>query len=166
MYAVVNGTGGTEITDQIDTRICPIVAKNFRTTDFGPYTTTELRVISTIAPVRNGRSYRVLGFGETIAVSAICTTEHKIRYTTNNTEPTTSSTILGRSIIYNAAVNVPYMTIIDLMFHSAATGFFRPVMTSIRAVGSGDCYWESTDNVCQLSVFDCGPTPANSGTLY
>src|SRR3546814_17140684 len=79
-----------------------IVGRNRRTSDSTP-AASIVRVLSVIAPVIAGRTYRVVCDGELYSVLGAATSQSELRYTTNNTEPTTSSTILGRALVRHAA---------------------------------------------------------------
>ena len=168
LYAVVNGTGGTEITDQINSRICPSVGNNIRTTDSSPFTTTLVRIMSTRVPIRAGRSYQIIAAGEVVVNAAgAATVQNEIRYTTNDTEPTTSSTQAGRGLVVLDPGGIPTLTTFVAIVNSSTNGFLRPVVCSVRVSGSVPCIWTAgSGRPMTLYVYDIGPTNSASGTVY
>lgn len=168
LYAVVNGTGGTEITDQINARICPAVGKNFRTTNSSAFAGTNVRILSTRAAVRTGRSYQVVASGEIVVTTGgAATVQNEIRFTTDDTEPTTGSTMMNRGFVVCDPGGIPVYTVLVAYFDASANGFLRPVVCSQRASGSVNCQWNSaTGRQMFLEIFDIGPTISTSGTVY
>ena len=169
MVDAINGAGGrTEISDQINALICPSVGNNIRTTDSSAFNTTSVRIMSTRVPVRNGRSYLVIAAGElVVAAAGAATVQSEIRYTTNDTEPTTTSTQLGRGICTLDATGIPTLTTFLSVFNSVANGFFRPVVCSVRVAGAVNCQWTAASGRPMiLYVEDIGPTVSATGTVY
>jgi hypothetical protein len=157
----------SELNDAI---VTGVVGRNIRTTDQTGITTTEVRTLSTSANVVNGRSYRVWAQFEAYksAVDAtVVLTQHSLRYTTDNTEPTITSTILHRTIFKHDIMATPDSLHCDALFHSAATGVFRVALTSLIAVGSGTATVAASATVpCILVIEDAGPTVTATGTVY
>ena len=86
----------------------------------------------------------------------------------NNTEPTISSPILGRSFGWHAStIAQPDGQIVKAEFLCTTSGILRVVVTSIRVDGSGSFVWSaSPDYPMVLRVIDEGPTVSTSGTVY
>lgn len=147
-----------------------LVGYNERATDFGPYTSST-RVMSTIAPVRANRVYLVGMTGECLHSGAGSNVhQHELRYTTNNTEPTTSSTFLARQLINTTIADVPMAVSLTVPFTSSADGFFRVAICSSRPVGSQNAVWTTPGGAGAskvfLTVIDAGPAVSQSGTDY
>lgn len=166
----INGTGGrVEITDQINSRICPIVGKNIRTTDSPIITPTRARIISFRFPCRNGRTYGIYCSGE-VAVApggGVGTCQNEIRASTNDTEPTTSSAQFGRGLVTPDSGGIPTPVMFGVLIDCNFDGFIRPAVVSFRAAGAANSLWVAASDrpMCFWAV-DHGPTVANSGTVY
>lgn len=146
-----------------------VVGRNLRTTDFGSFT-SNTRVLSVRAPVRNGRTYMVSVTGEVVlGVGTTDTTiQTELRITTDDTEPTTSSTQIGRGLnpISNDA-GIPDPVHIAVPYVCTHDGWLRVAACSQRAVGSLDCFWTcASDRPMTLTIIDLGPTVSTSGTVY
>lgn len=143
-----------------------VVARNRRTTN-SPLATVATRILSVIAPVTSGRTYRVLAHGEAFAPSVPASSQIELRYTTNNTEPTTTSPVLARALVNHEVAGVPDNFTIVGEFLSSTTGTLRVCMCNTRVVGTsnvsvvGDPAFPT-----HLSVEDVGPTVATTGTVY
>lgn len=152
--------------DAVDNRI---VGRNQRTTD-STGSATIVRVLSVIAPVVAGRTYRVMCDGEVfISGNNAATSQHELRYTTNNTEPTTSSTVLGRAVVrHDSVTTTPDQVHIEAMFHCVSTGTFRVAVTSTRVLGAaGNVTWTALATYPMILVVeDMGDTVTVTGTVY
>jgi hypothetical protein len=143
-----------------------VVARNRRTTNT-PAVTAATRVLSVIAPVTSGRTYRVLCHGEAFAASVPTTSQLELRYTTNNVEPTTTAPVLARALVNHEVTAVPDTFTIVGEYLSSTTGTLRVVLCTTRVVGTstvtvvGDPAFPT-----HLSVEDVGPTVATTGTVY
>jgi hypothetical protein len=145
-----------------------IVGRNVRTSDSPTFQGTAVRILSTRAPVVDGRSYAIVVDGEVEMTSAgAATTQHELRYTTNDVEPTTSDTQLARAVTYQDPSGTPVAVHDEAYFHASANGFLRVAVCSHRPVGSNTGQWTAdTDRPMTLTIVDVGPTVATSGTVY
>lgn len=145
-----------------------VVGRNRRTTNLPTAAGGAIiRVLSTIAVVEAGRMYRVWVQGEHDCGIAPATSQPELRYTTNNTEPTTASTVLTRTLIDHRVATVPDLMHLDALYIPAATGTFRVALCTQRVVGAGAvAVIASATSPCELVVEDVGPTVAVSGTIY
>jgi len=141
-----------------------------RTTDSSGFTTTEVRILSVRAPVRAGRTYRIIGYGEIVSSGGggAVTVESKIRYTTNDVEPTTSDTQLQRAESRNDSTGgVPRTVFITGKIDISSDGYLRAVVTSVRVEGTVTVIWTAgSGRAMTLEVQDCGPTVTQDGTVY
>lgn len=159
-------TAGGKIRAADLNRLGAIVGRNQRTTNIGT-TGAIIRVLSTTAPVVAGRTYRVSAMFEVDAATVPATTQDELRYTTNNTEPTTSSPILNRYLCDHRVSGVPDSEFIEALFFASTTGTLRVALCIQRVVGAGtvtlagDPSFPST-----LTIEDMGDTVATSGTVY
>lgn len=144
-----------------------IVGRNRRTTD-STQSSSIIRVLSVIAPVVAGRTYRVVCDGQTFSNSGAATSQHELRYTTDNTEPTTSSPVLGRTLTrHDSTGGVPDGTHIEAEFVCTTSGILRVAVCTTRVGGSVAVAWTATSSYPMLlQVIDAGPTVATSGTVY
>jgi hypothetical protein len=143
-----------------------VIGRNKRTTNL---TTTGaiVRVLSTIATVEVGRMYRVWAQGEADAGTVPATSQPELRYTTNNTEPLTSSPVLARTVIDHRVAGVPDLLHLDALYIPATNHIFRVVLCHQRVVGAGSVsIIASATSACELVVQDAGETVATSGTVY
>jgi hypothetical protein len=144
-----------------------VVGRNLRTTNSSTFTTIA-RILSTRAPVKNGRSYRVACQGEVFGNSGAITAQMELRRTTDDTEPTTTSTVLGRALIrVTDTTGVPETFGIETFFHATADGFLRVALCGTRAVGSVTVAVSADATFPAFIVIeDIGDTVAASGTVY
>lgn len=170
LYATVNGTGGTEITDQINSRICPIVGRQGRTTNSPSFnSTTKVRILQVNAPVRNGRTYKVLCFGELTGSAATDVYQSEIRITTNGVDPVVTDTQIGRGLITTITGAIPLACIIEALFVCTANATLKAMVCSFRAINNagGSGVWEAgAGREMFMLVQDCGPTISPAGVVY
>jgi len=168
LYAVVNGTGGTEITDQIDARICPIVGRFSRTTNSpGWNSTTKVRILQVNATVRNGRTYMIFGYGEVTGDTAGMISQSELRITTNGVDPVVTDTQIGRSLITTDAIGIPKACILMATFVATANATLKAMICTNRPLGSGSGVWEcASDRPMFMNIADCGPTITPAGVAY
>ena len=88
-------TAGQKIRAGDLNRLGQIVGRNTRTNLYLGTMGTRNRILSVRAPVDAGRTYRVWTILECQPTDANTTAQVELRYTTNDTEPTTSSTPTG-----------------------------------------------------------------------
>lgn len=147
-----------------------VIGRNRRTADISTTVTTQAtaaRIISTIAAVVNGRSYRVSYQGEHYASAVPTSTQLALVFTTNNTEPVNTSSQMERSIINHEVIATPDTTHISIIYPATATGTLRVAATFHRPNGSGTLTATSAATApCEIAIEDCGPTVAVSGTVY
>lgn len=159
-------TAGQKVRASALNQIGVIVGRSQRTTN-STASATIVRVLSVIAPVVAGRSYRVWCDGEIFSTSTACVAQSELRYTTNNTEPATSSTVLGRSLTPTAAGGTPNMCHIEAFFHAVSTGTLRVAVTTTRVVGADTVSWTADATYPMLLVVeDIGDTISTTGTIY
>lgn len=143
-----------------------LVGRNERTT---AHTTsgTIARTLSTTSSVVSGRIYRVWAQFEIYPATAPATTQCELRYTTNNTEPTTTSTVLARSLTDHRVTGVPDSIHIDGLYVPGSSHTFRVALCVSRVVGSGNITVEAGATYpAQLVIEDLGPSISTSGTVY
>lgn len=148
-----------------------VVGRNRRTTAITTTASTQAtaqRILSTIASVTTGRSYRISYQGEHFSATVPTSTQVELRITTDNTEPTTSSTQIERSILNHEVANVPDTTHISILYPATATVTLRVVATFFRAVGGAGTMsaTSAATSPCEIVIEDCGPTVTVSGTVY
>lgn len=148
-------------------RIGAVVGRNQRTTNATGISAIA-RVLSTTAPVVAGRTYRVHLHAEVFSSSGAATSQNELRYTTNNTEPTTTSTILTRGVIrHDSTTSVPDEFEITGYFAAVSTGTFRVAWCLQRVVGAVNVNCSADANFpATLTVEDVGDTVATTGTVY
>ena len=141
--------------------------RNQRTTN-STLASAIVRVLSVTAPVIAGRTYRVVCDGEVYSNTGAATTQHELRYTTNNTEPTTSSTVLGRAIVrHDSTTGTPDQCHIEALFMCVSTGTLRVAVTTTRVIGSVTVAWTADATYpMTLTVQDVGDTVSATGTVY
>ncbi|GAA2543624.1 hypothetical protein [Pseudonocardia hydrocarbonoxydans] len=160
-------TAGAKIRAADLNRLGALVGRNQRTTNSAAITTIA-RVLSTTAPVVAGRTYRVTCYGELFGNSGAATTQNELRHTTNNTEPTTTSPILGRALVrHDSTIGIPDTCVIVAYFYASATGTLRVAVCTQRVAGTVTVAWTAApDFPMSLTVEDVGDTIATTGTVY
>lgn len=144
-----------------------VIARNIRATGITPPGSTNTRMLSTIATVTSGRSYKVTAKMEAVSTVSGVTSQTELHYTTDGTEPTSSSTIMGRTIWDHRTSGVPDTVIVEGYYHALASGTFRVALTGYRVVGTGDIAFSGAATYpMTLTVEDVGLTVAVSGTVY
>lgn len=146
-----------------------VVARNRRTTNLVSNGSGSIyRVLSTIVSVTAGRTYHVWAQGECDTGVTPATSEPQLRYTTNNTEPTVTSTILAQQVIDHRLVGVPSLLHIDGLFICTASGTFRVALCHQRAIDAAGpvAIIASANRPCDLVVEDVGLTVSTTGTVY
>lgn len=161
-------TAGQKVRASELNQVGSIVGRNQRTTNITSTSgSTPIRVLSTTAPVVAGRTYRVSAFFEVSVVTADATTQNELRYTTNDTEPTVSSTVLSRSLTEHGVSGVPDSISIEAFFPAASTGTLTVALCISRVVGSGNITLEAGGTFpATIVVEDVGATVAATGTVY
>src|SRR5690606_7596678 len=157
-------------------RLGAVVGRAVRTTNFNNSGNgiggTALRVLSVRAPIVAGRTYRVVLQAEVFRNSGSSSdfiAESSLRYTTNDTEPTTSSTVLARALVHCYEIAVPETVNIVAYYPSSTTGFLRVAWTLNRADtdASGACTASAGATFpTTLTIEDAGDTVQTSGTVY
>ncbi|MGL5912141.1 MAG: hypothetical protein ACRCZP_19210 [Phycicoccus sp.] len=143
-----------------------IVGRNRRITTFTTAGTIAA-CLSCRAPVVTGRSYLIGSHYDMSAVTAPATTQNELRATTNDTEPTTTSTLIGRTLTDHRVSGVPDSVDSIVLYPAAHTGWLRVLLCTQRVIGSGNINLEASAGFpADLYVMDLGPTPAVSGTVY
>lgn len=145
-----------------------VIGRNRRTTTLATASGGGIiRVLSAIAAVELGRMYRVWVQGEADAGVVPATSQPELRYTTNNTEPLTSSTVLARTVIDHRVAGVPDLLHLDALYIPASDHTFRVALCHQRVVGSGAvAIIASATSPCDLVIEDAGEVVAVSGTVY
>lgn len=160
-------TAGQKVRASELNRIGTLVGRNQRTTNTAAYTTIT-RILSVRAPVKAGRTYRVCCQIEEFGNLGSGTGQSELRYTTNDTEPTTTSTLLGRALVHHASTgSVPDTVSIMAHFNASADGFLRVVLCAQRVIGSVTLAMSADASFPGfLTVEDVGDTVATTGTVY
>lgn len=143
-----------------------MVARNQRTSNSSTYTSIA-RIISVRAPVVGGRTYKVQFQGEEFPTGGDAVGQTEMRYTTDDTEPLTSSTIMARALVHHINDGVPDAVAIVGLFHASSDGFLRVVICGTRVIGTATCAMAASASFpATLTVEDVGDTIAVSGTVY
>lgn len=148
-----------------------VVARNRRTTTISTTastTGTAQRALSTAAAVTSGRLYRV-SIRTALRCSVVdVTAELWLRYTTNGTEPTASSTGLARIDVELGTVDTPEAIYTEVLYAPGTSHTFTVTAAFHRAVGgAGTVTLEamSTDPT-ELKIEDLGESVSTSGAIY
>lgn len=152
------------------TRTQGVVGRNRRTTTLSTTASTSgtaQRIISTTASVTNGRTYKLWAHLEVDAATVPATSQVEMRYTTNNTEPTVSSTQVARAVTDHRVASVPDSLDVIGLYPATASGTLRVAVMLFRAVGSGTLTVDATStSLGEIVIEDMGPTVSTSGTVY
>lgn len=149
-----------------------IVGRNRRSTNPTTVATTAagaFRIFTARAPVIAGRTYRIYGRGALSHSVASTLAQVNFHFTTNDTEPTTSSSIMFRLIEPIIGANIPYPIDWSCTYDATADGFLRVTPAMFTASGSGTTLtWEAATgpNPSELIIEDKGPTVAIAGAIY
>lgn len=146
-----------------------IVGRNQRTTDNTTYSSTFVRIIETRADVIAGRTYWIWSYGEFYGTASNqVLLQNELRYTTDGTEPTTSSTQLSRAIAFNSSTAGAATGIVTAGFYPAtATGQFRITLCSASVAGTGDVKWTAASGrATDIVITDLGTSKSLVGTVY
>lgn len=148
-----------------------VVGRISRTSDSPSFTSTSVRVMSVRVPVKAGRSYAIVVTGEVeVSSASAATSQHELRSTTDDTEPTTSSPlVLGRTVtVHNPLQGVPTDVKIVGGFDAPKDGYLRVAVCSQRPLGSPTCTWKcgAAGQAMVLEVCDVGQPVAYDGTIY
>jgi hypothetical protein len=148
-------------------RLGQIVGRNQRTTNSTPAAAIT-RVLSVTAPVKPFRTYRIVCDGEIFSANGAATSQSELRYTTNNTEPTTTSPILGRALVrHDSTTGAPDQCHIEGLFFNDIATVLRVVVTTTRVLGTVNVSWTADAAFpMTLTVEDVGDTIAATGTVY
>lgn len=129
-------------------------------------------MLSAIARVTAGRTYWVWAQGEHDCGVAPATSEPGIRFTTNNTEPTTTSPLLAQHPIDHQVTGVRDLMHMKVLFvctsiclhveRYAPRGSVHP---AVYRVGRS-CDHRVCESSCELVIEDAGLTVATSWTVY
>lgn len=144
-----------------------LVGRNTRTTNSAAINTVETAILSTRGAVTNGRSYLVTLQTETFGSVAANVAQHALRITTNDVEPTITSTQLARALTGHALVGIPQTAQVVGVFDATATGYLRVLHTLIRGTGTGNVTISAGAVLpTTLTIEDIGDTVVSSGTVY
>jgi chitobiase/beta-hexosaminidase-like protein len=119
-------------------------------------------------PITNGRLYQIYTSGLMLD-STVANDESRarIRYTTDGSTPTTSSTILpGSQADYRQAdAGIPEHVHIRTTYAPSSDQTLSLLLTTSRIAGTGNISIgaDGTSNVCDLYVMDCGEDPGDTG---
>lgn len=146
-----------------DTRL---KGRAYRSTDL---TTTGVitRVLSVVASVVAGRHYRVTARTELWAAVAGAKSQSELRFTTDNTEPTTASQVMARTIADHRVMAVPDGVHLSALWAAGVTGTLRVVLCTTRVAASGNLTVSAQPFYpTEIVVEDMGPAISTSGTVY
>lgn len=148
-----------------------IVGRNARETDSPTFTGTSTRIISVRAPVKAGRTYNVVATGECqVNTSTANTSQHELRATFDDTEPTTSAALqLGRTVTFhNPIASCPTdVKVLGSFDTGSKDGILRVALCSLRPLGTATCQWKSASGrALVIEIIDAGPIVAADGTVY
>ncbi|MGB3443896.1 MAG: chitobiase/beta-hexosaminidase C-terminal domain-containing protein [Actinophytocola sp.] len=148
-----------------------VIARNERDTNATTTATTAgtaYRIFNTGGPILAGRTYEISGRGSLRSNTAGVTAQIDFRYTTNGTEPTTSSTQIAREILDLADTNVPETITWKFNYEATADVTLRVVAAMFTASGGGQLIFEAAAGPSpgEIVITDMGPTVAISGNIY
>lgn len=147
-----------------------LVARNQRTTTIATTASTAgtaQRILSTGGPVVSGRIYRVSFRGAPRCSAVDATAELWLRYTTNGTEPTASSTGLAQCDVELGTADVPETVFLSKLYVPGSDHTFTVTAAFHRAVGSGTVTMDtSSTNPTEIVIEDLGESVSISGTIY
>jgi lysophospholipase L1-like esterase len=161
-YMIITGPP----TAQVDPLPRGLVGRNSRTTSTQTVANTETAIISVSCPMVAGRSYQIIARMEVDATAPPMTSSTIIRYTTNNTEPTSASTQLRRTLTDHRATSVPDQVEVSGVFDASSAGTLRALITVQRAIGTGNINVRTDGQALDVWIFDVGSTVATTGTVY
>lgn len=160
-------TAGQKIRAGDLNRLGQIVGRNTRTNLYLGTMGTRNRILSVRAPVDAGRTYRVWTILECQPTDANTTAQVELRYTTNDTEPTTSSTQLARGVCRTPVAGQPVTLYVEGLFAATSAGYLRVAAVGFRAAGTGYMDFGGAPTYPMLLVVqDAGDTVSTSGTVY
>lgn len=160
-------TTGSRIRASELNRLGALVGRNQRTTNSAAFTTI-VRILSTRGAVKSGRTYRVRSQCEVFPTGGTGISQMELRYTTNDTEPTTGSTVLGRALTGHDTAGVPDTVTIETYHYASADGFLRVALCGTKVGGTGTGCAVSADATfpCFITIEDTSDTVATSGIVY
>lgn len=129
---------------------------------------TPTKILSARTPVVVGRSYAIVVDGEvemTTAASGVVT-QHEIRVTESDTEPTTSSKQVGRTVVSQDPGGLPTGVHVRAVYSPPLGQVLRAAVVSWRPTGSTTCQWTAdTDRPMNISIIDVGPNISPDGVV-
>lgn len=148
-----------------------VVGRNQRTTSLGVPAGSAgalARVISTSAPVRPGRTYRVSAHAEVYTDGAPATVQAELRYTTDGTEPTTTSALVNRWLGRADVDDIPVTVSPSGLYTPSSGGTLRAVLCTLALMSGGTGYQVGglAGYPCEIVIEDVGPARAVSGAVY
>jgi len=161
--------GQTLTAELLNNKFLKCIARGRRTTTSSASTGTDVGVLRVPALCRANKLYVVMC---EVALDSSVTNDEvraRIRYTTDGSTPSVSSTILPGSLVNTRQTdaNVPEHKTIFAVYPAATTHTATFLLCVGRIAGTGNC----TINVdtaggdsLDLSVFDMGDDPGNTGT--
>lgn len=159
-------TAGEKIRAATLNQMGAVVGRNRRTTN-STAVSAATRILSVIAPVFTGRTYRVLVHGEIFANAAANVSQSELRYTTDNTEPLTSSTLLARGLKYHTLNGIPDEITIVGEFVCTSNATLRVAVVTARVVGASTVAWSADATFpMHIKIEDLGTTVSTTGTVY
>lgn len=161
--------GQTLTASLLNQKLLKCVARGRRTSTSSASTGTDVGVLRVPAPARYGKLYVVMC--EVQLDSSVTNDEirARIRYTTDGSNPSVSSTILPGSMVQTrqADANVPETKTIFAVYPSASDHTATFLLCVGRIAGTGNCTISvdtANGDSLDLSVFDVGDDPGNTGT--
>lgn len=150
-----------------------IVGRNSRSSTLGvPFSGNGVlqRVMSTSAPVRSGRSYRVSSHAELYTDGGTIVVQAELRYTVDGSEPSVSSTLLNRWLGRVVVNDIPITLSPSGIYTPSSGGLLRVVLcVLVFDLGGPDGSYEVgglAGYPAELVIEDVGQTRATSGTIY
>lgn len=159
-------TAGEKIRAATLNQMGAVVGRNRRTTNSAAVS-ANTRILSVIATVFAGRTYRVMAHGEIFGNAAAQTSQNELRYTTNNTEPTTASPVLARALKFHELNGIPDEVTIVGEFVCTVNAVLRVAVCTARAIGASTVAWSADATFpMHISIEDLGTTVSTTGTVY
>lgn len=148
-----------------------IVGRNQRTTSLGVPAGSAgalARVISTSAPVRAGRTYRLSGHAEVYTDGAPATVQAELRYTTSGAEPTTTATLLNRWLGRADVDDIPVTVSPSGLITPSSAGTLHVVLCTLALLSGGTGYQVggAATYSAEITIEDVGEARGVTGTIY
>ena len=160
--------GQTVTAGTLNDSVTAVIARAYRSTNSSG-TTTEVGVVRLDdTPITAGRLYRVytnsVGVDSSVANDGV---RLNLRYTTDGTTPTPSSTVLTISQTIQTNIAAAEYVVVDATYTPASNETLSVLLTVSRATGSGTVLatgGSGAPGPIELYIEDMGDDPGDTGT--